>query len=255
MDSVTSRSVSTTPKVGSARRSTRMVPLATGHGIHLIATCLLNAPTSRMSVSEIYEWLAEKYPSYQYTKRNIRHVLRHNSERRSPRFVIANKHRIAGVPIRWTIRPGTESQLRRLFGGPPTAERQFPQFYGGLSQQIHCVLCNRSFGRQESFARHQRQAHSSHATISPAIGKASPADPSAAITSTQLGCTRDHQPLEDELLVIGSTFESTDRNEAVQSPDTAISKDDALRQRLRDRSREEFSVDSVGIISSTPERR
>lgn len=149
-----------------------MVPLATGHGIHLVATCLLNAPTPRMSVSEIYEWLADKYPRYQYTKCQIRHVLRHDSERTSPRFVIANKHRIAGVPIRWTIRPGTEPQLRRLFSGPPPAEPQLPQFYYGLSQQIHCVLCNRSFDRQEIFARHQRQAHSSHETVSPAVDEA-----------------------------------------------------------------------------------
>jgi hypothetical protein len=109
MDSVTSRSMSPTPKVVSAGRSTRMVPLAIGHGVHLIATCLLNRPTSGMSVSEIYEWLAEKYPSYLYTKRKIRHVLRHDSERTSPRFVIANRNRTAGVLIRWTIRPGTEA--------------------------------------------------------------------------------------------------------------------------------------------------
>ena len=175
MDSVISQNVSPAPKLVSAKRSTRMMPLAIGHGVHLIATCLLNAPTSGMSASEIYEWLAEKYPSYQYTKHKIRDVLRHDSERKSPRFVIANKHRITGVPNRWTIRPGTEPQLRRLFGDPPPAEPQFPQFYGGLSQQIHCVLCSRSFDCQESFARHQ-QAHSSHVTISPAIAEAPPAD-------------------------------------------------------------------------------
>ena len=87
MDSVISQNVSPAPKLVSAKRSTRMMPLAIGHGVHLIATCLLNAPTSGMSASEIYEWLAEKYPSYQYTKRKIRHVLRHDSERTSPRFV------------------------------------------------------------------------------------------------------------------------------------------------------------------------
>jgi hypothetical protein len=52
-----------------------MMPLERGHGIHLVATCLLNAPTSQMSVSEIYEWLAEKYPRYQFMKDKVRKVL------------------------------------------------------------------------------------------------------------------------------------------------------------------------------------
>jgi hypothetical protein len=42
---------------------------------------------------------------------------------------------------------------------------------------------------------------------------------------------------------LGSTFEAADRNAAVRSPDAAISKDDTLRQRLRDGSRRELSVD------------
>merc|ERR1712093_964438 len=79
--------------------------------------------------------------------------------RTSPRFVIANKNRIAGASIRWTIRPGTEAQPRRSFSDPPPAEPQFPRSYGGLSQLIHCVLCNRRFDRHESVARHQREAH------------------------------------------------------------------------------------------------
>ena len=133
MDSVTSRSAIPTPKVVSARRSTRMVPLPTGHGVYLITTCLLNGPTSSIGVSKIYEWLAKKYPSYLYTKCKIRHVLRHDSKRTSPRFIIANRDRTAGVPIRWAIWPGTEAQLRRLFNGPPFAEPQFPQSYDRLS--------------------------------------------------------------------------------------------------------------------------
>ena len=75
-----------------------------------------------MSISEIYERLAEKYLSYQYTKHKIRGVLRHDSERKRPRFVVANKHRIAGVLIRWTIRLGIEPQLRQLFSDPPPVE-------------------------------------------------------------------------------------------------------------------------------------
>ena len=45
-------------------------------------------------------------------------------------------------------------------------------------------------------------------------------------------------------MVIRSTFEAADRNEVVQSPDAAISRDDTLRQRLHDDSRRELSVDS-----------
>jgi hypothetical protein len=145
-----------------------MLPLEAGQGIHLIAMCLLNARTSQMSVAEIFEWLAQKYPEYQYTKYKIRKVLRHDSERICPRFVIANKSRLAGVPVRWTIRPGTEPQLRQRFSGPPT-KRPIPQFYGGLSQVIHCVLCNRGFDCHESFVTHQREAHSSGSTMSPTV--------------------------------------------------------------------------------------
>jgi hypothetical protein len=88
-----------------------MISVRAAQGVHLIATCLLNVQTLQMSISEIYEWLAKKYARYQYTKFKIRHVPRHDSERKSPRFVIANKYHIAGVPIRWTIRPGMELEL------------------------------------------------------------------------------------------------------------------------------------------------
>jgi hypothetical protein len=209
MDSATSKSVSHPPKPVTARRATRMMPLERGHGIHLVATCLLNAPTSQMSVSEIYEWLAENYPRYQFTKDKVRKVLLHDSERKSSRFVIANKRRMSGVPLRWTIRPGTEPQLRRLFSGPPPAESQFPQFYGGLSQQIYCVLCNLSFDRHETFVRHRQQVHSNHATVPPSVGEAPPAE---------------------------------DRSGAVQNPDVAIRENEPLQQRLRDRPRRELSV-------------
>jgi hypothetical protein len=52
-----------------------MLRVETGQGIHLIATCLLNSQISQMSIAEIYEWLAQKYPEYQYTKRKIRKAL------------------------------------------------------------------------------------------------------------------------------------------------------------------------------------
>lgn len=118
-----------------------------------------------MSVAEIYEWLSQKYPEYQYTKYKIRKVLKHDFERKCPRFVIGNRDRLAGIPLRYIIRPGTESELRKSFGGPPR-RRQICQFYGGLSQVIHCVLCKRGFDCHESFVTHQREAHSHSASSS-----------------------------------------------------------------------------------------
>jgi hypothetical protein len=53
-----------------------------------------------MSVSEIYEWLAEKYLYCQFIKNKVRKVLLNNSERKSSRFVIANDRRIVGVSLR-----------------------------------------------------------------------------------------------------------------------------------------------------------
>ncbi|KAH6702779.1 hypothetical protein BKA61DRAFT_740376 [Leptodontidium sp. MPI-SDFR-AT-0119] len=149
MDSITSQSSSESPQ---RTRATRMLPMEAGQGVHLIATCLLNAQTSQMSYK-------------------IRKVLKHDFERKCPRFVIANPGRIVGIPLRWMIRPGTEHQLRRCFRGPPPPRRPIPQFYGGLSQVIHCILCKRGFDGQESFVTHQREAHSRGATVSPTIHK------------------------------------------------------------------------------------
>jgi hypothetical protein len=133
MDSAILKSVSHPPKPVTARRATRMIPLERGYSIYLVATCLLNAPTSRMSISEIYKWLTEKYLYYQFIKDKVRKVLLYNSKRKSSRFVITNECYIAGVPLRWTIQPGIEPQLCRLFSRPPPAESQLPQFYSSLS--------------------------------------------------------------------------------------------------------------------------
>ncbi|KAL5316311.1 hypothetical protein ACEPPN_015356 [Leptodophora sp. 'Broadleaf-Isolate-01'] len=104
-----------------------------------------------MGVSEIYEWLAEKYPQYQYNKNQIRLVLHRDSERKNPRFMIANKHRIAGVPIRWTIQPGTEHQLRRWLSGPPLGrEPQVHQSLGETLQLIGYDKCNVTSDRLSS---------------------------------------------------------------------------------------------------------
>ncbi|KAL5347680.1 hypothetical protein ACLOAV_007089 [Pseudogymnoascus australis] len=119
-----------------------------------------------MTVAEIHEWLALKYPEYQYRKYNIRKVL--NS--RNSRFVIANRDRIAGLPARWIIRPETETQLLKRFSGPPRS-RIIRQIYGGPSQEIHCILCRRSFKCHKSFVAHQREAHSDGASLSPATNK------------------------------------------------------------------------------------
>ena len=77
-------------------------------------------------------------------------VIQHDFERKCPRFVIANESQLAGIPVRWTIRPGTEPQLRQCFGGPPS-KHLISQFYGGISQVIHSVLCNQGFDCHESF--------------------------------------------------------------------------------------------------------
>jgi hypothetical protein len=83
-----------------------------------------------MSICEVYEWLAEKYPECQYTKYKIRKVLLHDSEREQHRFMIANKHRLPGVPCRWAIRPEMEPELRRLCYPPLGRESQVPQSLG-----------------------------------------------------------------------------------------------------------------------------
>jgi hypothetical protein len=89
-----------------------------------------------MSICEVYEWLAEKYPECQYSKYKIRKVLLHDSEREQARFMIANKHRLPGVPCRWAIRPEMEPELRRLCYPPLGRESQFPQFLG---DRCHCT--------------------------------------------------------------------------------------------------------------------
>ncbi|KFY80512.1 hypothetical protein V499_00636 [Pseudogymnoascus sp. VKM F-103] len=144
-------------------QATRALSVEYGQGIHLIATCLLNAQNPRMTVTEILDWLALKYPEYQYNRYKIRKVL--NS--RKSRFVIANRDRIASLPARWMIRPGRETELRKLFSGPPRS-RPIRQIYGGPSQEIHCILCRRSFNCYESFVTHQQDAHSDSASLSPA---------------------------------------------------------------------------------------
>ncbi len=64
-----------------------------------------------MSITKIYEWLTQKYPEYQYTKCKICKVLRCDSKRKCPQFVIDNIHQLAGVLLHWTIQPGIEAQL------------------------------------------------------------------------------------------------------------------------------------------------
>src|SRR6266536_4960481 len=97
MDSITSRSMSQPSESVLATRSARMMLLGKRYNIYLIATCLFNAFISPMNVSEIYEWLAEKYLCYQYIKFKVCKVLEHDSKRKTFRFVIINKNRMAGV--------------------------------------------------------------------------------------------------------------------------------------------------------------
>jgi hypothetical protein len=246
MDSVTIRN---TPQSHQAMQATGMLPVETGHGVLLIATCLLNARTSQMSVAEIYEWLAQKYPSYQYTKSKIRHVLRRDSARLIPRFGIANKHRIAGVPLRWTIRPGMEPELRRCLSGPLPTAPSVPQFYGGLSQQeVH------SSNKSVSPAVHEKmESCFSTSAVSSKPGMRSkrvasgvlPADRLLGKRQRTCRCIIDHQLSGDELPVQGSTNKAADTSEeAVQGPDMAIRENFALQQRLRDCFKRESNIDS-----------
>jgi len=66
MDTVLSQSTSHTLE-SLPKRATLVKPLRPEP--HLIATCLLKAPTSQITAEEIRKWLAEKYPHYRYTKR------------------------------------------------------------------------------------------------------------------------------------------------------------------------------------------
>jgi hypothetical protein len=52
MDSISSQS-SLESRQGT--RATRILLIEAGHGVYLIATCLLNAQTSQISIAEIYE--------------------------------------------------------------------------------------------------------------------------------------------------------------------------------------------------------
>jgi hypothetical protein len=93
MDTVSSQSTSHTLE-SLPKRATLVKPLRPGP--HLIATCLLKAPTSQMTAEEIQKWLAKKYPHYRYTKRQIWDFLRRGSNGEDPIFMIVNKFRAAG---------------------------------------------------------------------------------------------------------------------------------------------------------------
>lgn len=203
MDFVTSRS---TPELLQAAGATRM---RAGQGIHLIATCLLNASPSQMSVTEIYEWLARKYPRYQYTKDKIRHVLRHDADRKSPRFVIANKY-----PLRWTIRPEMETQLRLCFSDSLPTE------------PVSAASCEPRIGSKR------------------VAGGVFPADQSLGKRQRISRRSSDPQPLRDELSAQGSTIEVADRSEAVRSPNVAV--------REMSLSSRDFERESVSRIGSDP---
>jgi hypothetical protein len=65
--------------------------------------------------------------------------------------MIANKYRIAGVPIRWTIQPGTEHQLRRWLSGPPLGGE--PQVHQSLDETLQLTgydKCNFTSNRPAS---------------------------------------------------------------------------------------------------------
>lgn len=116
----------------------------------MVSTCLWRSPRSQLSICEVYEWLAEKYPEYQYTKHKIRDVLRHDSERERPRFMIANKHRLPGVPRRWAIQPEMEPEVRRLCGSLLERQTQVPETTGNIPPPIRYDKSNFAFAHSGS---------------------------------------------------------------------------------------------------------
>jgi hypothetical protein len=80
-----------------------------------------------MTAEEIQKWLAEKYPHYRYTKRQIWDFLGRGSNGEDPIFMIVNKFRAAGDLNRWAIRPEIEPQLRRWYSDPPPPQPPFLQ--------------------------------------------------------------------------------------------------------------------------------
>ena len=90
MDTVSSQSTSHTLE-SLSKRAALVKPLRPG--LQLIATYLLKALTSQMTAEEIQKWIAEKYPHYQYTKRQIRDFLRHGAKGENPIFMVVNKYR------------------------------------------------------------------------------------------------------------------------------------------------------------------
>jgi hypothetical protein len=74
---------------------------------------MLKALTSQMTAEEIQKWIAEKYPHYQYTKRQICDFLRRGAKGENPIFMVVNKYRAAGDLNHWAIRSEIEPQLRQ----------------------------------------------------------------------------------------------------------------------------------------------
>jgi predicted aspartyl protease len=235
MESVTSRST-----------------LAAIQGIHLIATCLLNAPTTQMTVCEIFEWLSRQYPRYHYTKKRIRYLLEYYSKKGNPNpvFVIANKYRVAGEQHHWTISSGIEPQLRRWLGDtlPPKAElceARTASQYCGIDHQEASIpthqsqstfrpspiwndLQDQEFKENEELHKLQRLQASRQTNTQESIKRVF-----APISGTRRDCIRDSKPLQ-------STTKAVDRNRAVQNPDASRRE----HKRLRGRSSRESTVDS-----------
>jgi hypothetical protein len=92
-----------------------------------------------MTGEEILKLLAEKYPYYQYTKRQIWDFLRRGSKGEDPIFMIVNQYRAKGDPNRWAIRPEIEPQLRRWLCDHPPPQPLFLQSSSDHSQLVPAV--------------------------------------------------------------------------------------------------------------------
>jgi hypothetical protein len=109
-----------------------------------------------MTGEEIQKWLAEKYPHYRYTKRQVWDFLRHGSNSEDPIFMIVNKFRATGDLNRWAIRPEIEPQLRQWYD-PPLPQPPILQSSGDHCQLApaarevaSAVLCEPQIGSKQT---------------------------------------------------------------------------------------------------------
>ncbi|KAH6667819.1 hypothetical protein B0J14DRAFT_601506 [Halenospora varia] len=244
----TSRALESVPQ-----RATLVKPLRPGQ--HLIAACLLNAPTSQMTAEEIHKWLAEKYPYYRYTKRQTWDFLRRGSKGDGAIFMIANQYRIKGDLNRWAIRPEIEPQLRRCWSGPPLPQPPFLQSSGGQPKLVPGVLEAALVGRDppadQSSSKRQHISYQEASTPTQWPLSTSTKGPlwhkqeaGEAKEEHNLECLQSPIPRETQERVV-LPMSCMQRNTIIEDHHNAMTSEDATHQRqLRDYSNRISTFDS-----------